>query len=49
LSAIAAAKVKIEARARERFETEQADYQTKLTRREAKSKETGGYRSNSMA
>jgi transposase len=41
LSAIAAAKVKIEARARERFEQEQADYQAKLTRREAKSKETG--------
>src|SRR5712692_2577285 len=41
LSAIAAAKVKIEARANERFEQEQADYQAKLTRREAKSKETG--------
>ena len=41
LEAIAAAKIKIEARARERFEQEQADYQTKLARREAKSKETG--------
>ena len=41
LSAIAAAKVKIEARARERFETEQAVYQAKLDRREAKFKETG--------
>lgn len=41
LEAIAAAKVKIEARANERFEQEQADYQAKLARREAKSKETG--------
>ena len=41
LSAIAAAKVKIEARARERFETETAVYQAKLARREAKSRETG--------
>jgi transposase len=41
LEAIAAAKVKIEARANERFEQEQADYQAKLARRAAKSKETG--------
>ncbi len=41
LSAIAAAKVKIEARANEWFETEQAVHQAKLTRREARSKETG--------
>ena len=41
LQAIAQAKAKIEARARERFEAEQADYQAKLARREAKSKETG--------
>ena len=41
LQAIAQAKAKIDARARERFEAEQADYQAKLARREAKSKETG--------
>jgi hypothetical protein len=41
LKAIAGAKAKIEARAQERFEQEQADYQTKLNQREAKSKETG--------
>ncbi|MEK7759255.1 MAG: IS1182 family transposase [Pseudomonadota bacterium] len=41
LSAIAAAKAKIEARANERFEQEQAVYQAKLNQREAKSKETG--------
>ena len=41
LSAIAAAKGKIEARANERFETEQADYQARLARRETQSKETG--------
>lgn len=41
LSAIAAAKVKIEARAHERFETETAVYQAKLDKRAAKSTETG--------
>lgn len=41
LKAIAAAKIKIEAAARERFETETAVYQAKLDKREAKSKETG--------
>ena len=41
LQAINGAKAKIEARARERFETEQADYQAKLDKRKAKSKETG--------
>ena len=41
LKAIAAAKAKIEARANERFEQEQAVYQAKLNQREAKSKETG--------
>ena len=41
LKAIATAKAKIEARAQERFEQEQADYQAKVDRREAKSKESG--------
>jgi len=41
LKAIAGAKVKIEARANERFEQETAVYQAKLDRRETKSKETG--------
>ena len=41
LLAIAAAKAKIEARANERFEQEQADYQAKLKKREAKAKQTG--------
>ncbi len=41
LAAIAAAKVTIEARARERFEREQAEYQTKLAKRQAKEKATG--------
>jgi transposase/IS5 family transposase len=41
LKAMAAAKVKIEARAKARFEREQADYQAKLTAREDKQKKTG--------
>lgn len=41
LSAIAQAKAKIEARAKTRFEQEQAAYQAKLNQRAAKSKETG--------
>ena len=41
LKAIATAKTKIEARAKERFEQEQADYQGKLEQRAAKSKDTG--------
>ena len=41
LKAIAEAKVKIEARAKERFEQEQADYQAKVDRREAKSNDSG--------
>src|ERR1035437_10331835 len=41
LKAIADAKTKIEARAKERFEQEQADYQPKVDKREAKSKESG--------
>ncbi len=41
LRAIATAKAKIEARAHERFEQEQAVYQAKLTKRAAKSKKTG--------
>jgi transposase len=41
LAAIAAAKAKIEARARERFEREQAEYQAKLAKRQAKEKATG--------
>ena len=40
LSAIVQARAKIEARARERFEQEQAGYQAKLNQRAAKSKET---------
>jgi transposase len=41
IKAIAGAKSKIEARAKERFEQEQADYQSKLDKRETKSKESG--------
>ena len=41
LTAIAAAKAKIEARAKERFEQEQAEYQAKLAKRIAKEKATG--------
>ena len=41
LKAIAAAKVKIGERAKERFDQEQADYQTKLDKRAAKSRESG--------
>lgn len=41
LVAMEKAKVKIEARARERFEREQAEYQEKLARREARAAETG--------
>jgi transposase len=41
LNVMAEAKAKIEARAKERFEREQADYQATLARREAKSRETG--------
>lgn len=41
LAAIAAAKAKIEARAKERFEREQADYEAKLAKRQAKEKATG--------
>lgn len=41
LAAIAAAKAKIEARAKERFEREQAEYQAKMAAREAKAKATG--------
>lgn len=41
LSAMAAAKAKIEARARERFEQEQTVYQAKLDQRDAQSKESG--------
>ena len=41
LAAIAAAKAKIEARARERFDREQAEYQAKQARRQAKEKATG--------
>ncbi|WP_324731262.1 IS1182 family transposase [Pseudomonas paeninsulae] len=41
LTAIAEAKAKIEARARERFEREQAEYQAKLAAREAKAKASG--------
>lgn len=42
LAAIAEAKAKIEARARERFEREQAEYQAKLAKREASGKKPGG-------
>ena len=38
---IAAAKIKIEARASERFEQEQADYQVKLDKRAARSRGSG--------
>jgi transposase len=41
LKAIAAAKIKIEARARKRFEQEQADYQVKLDKRAARSRGSG--------
>ena len=41
INAIRQAKTKIEERARERFEHEQADYQAKLKQREATSKESG--------
>ncbi len=41
LAAIAAAKAKIEARAKERFEREQAEYEAKLAAREAKEKRSG--------
>jgi len=41
IKAIAEAKTKIEGRAKERFEQEQAVYQAKLDKREAKSKESG--------
>jgi len=41
LKAIAAAKAKIEERAKERFDQEQAEYEAKLAKREAKAKESG--------
>jgi transposase/IS5 family transposase len=41
LAAIAEAKAKIEARARERFEREQADYEAKIAARQAKMEATG--------
>ena len=41
LAAMEQAKAKIEARARERFEREQAEYQEKLAKREARTAETG--------
>jgi len=41
LAAIAEAKAKIEARAQERFQQEQADYQAKIAAREAKQKDSG--------
>jgi hypothetical protein len=41
LEAIAQAKAKIEARAQERFQREQAEYQAKMVEREARAKETG--------
>jgi transposase len=41
LAAIAAAKAKIEARAQERFEREQAEYEAKMARRATKEKATG--------
>ena len=41
LAAIAAAKAKIEARAKERFEREQAEYLAKLAKRQAKEAATG--------
>lgn len=44
LKAIAAARIKIEARAKERFEQEQADYQAKLDKRAAKSRKAANPR-----
>jgi len=41
IKAIAEAKAKIEARAKERFEQEQAEYQAKMDKREAKTIDTG--------
>lgn len=41
LTAMAAAKIKIEARAKVRFEKEQAEYDAKLARREQKAEESG--------
>lgn len=41
LAAIAAAKAKIEARAKERFEREQSEYETKMAQRQAKQATTG--------
>jgi transposase len=41
LAAMEAAKAKIEERARDRFEREQADYQAKLARREERARKTG--------
>jgi len=41
LAAIASAKEKIKARAQERFEREQADYEDKVAKREVREKETG--------
>ncbi|MCH7741746.1 MAG: IS1182 family transposase [Proteobacteria bacterium] len=41
LAAIASAKEKIQARAQERFEREQAEYEDKLAKRQAREKETG--------
>ncbi len=41
LAAIAAAKAKIEARAKERFEREQAEFDVKMTKRQAKAAATG--------
>jgi hypothetical protein len=41
LAAIAAAKAKIEARARERFEREQAEYEAKMAKRQAQQESTG--------
>ena len=41
IKAIAGAKAKIEARAKERFEQEQADYQAKMDKREAKATDSG--------
>jgi len=41
LAAIAAAKAKIEARAKERFEREQAEYEAKMAKRQAKAAATG--------
>jgi ribosomal protein L14E/L6E/L27E len=41
LEAMAAAKAKIEERAKARFEKEQAEYEAKLARREQKAKESG--------